>query len=430
MRKEDVFMAELKGNCLVAQSGGPTSVINASACGVIQEAFKSGEIDKVFAGLHGVAGILNEDLFMLNEESPEEIELMKVTPASALGSCRYKLKSIEASEEDYRRIIDVFEAHNIRYFFYIGGNDSMDTANKVSQYAQRVGYELRSIGVPKTIDNDLPITDHTPGYGSTAKFIATSIKEVGLDARVYDYPTVTICELMGRNAGWITASSALAKEYEDDAPHFIYLPEIPFSFEKFGQDIKSALDKYNYAVIAFSEGIKTEDGKYISEIEDPNARRDAFGHVQLGGASEVLERYVSENICKKVRTVNYSSIQRCAAHWASLTDNEESYMCGQMAVRYAIEGHTGKMVGMVRGKGKDYTCETQLIDLDDVANKEKKIPSEWINKEGNFVEQPLLDYMRPLIMGEVKIRMEHGLPRYARLEKKLIEKKLGKWIRK
>lgn len=420
-------MTTLKGNCLVAQSGGPTSVINASACGVIQEAFKSGEIDKVYGALHGVAGILNEDLFLLNEESPEEIELMKVTPASALGSCRYKLKSIEASEGDYRRIIDVFEAHDIRYFFYIGGNDSMDTANKVSQYAERVGYELRAVGVPKTIDNDLPITDHTPGFGSTAKFIATSIKEVGLDARVYDYPTVTICELMGRNAGWITASSALAKEFEDDAPHFIYLPEVPFSFEKFSKDIKSALDKYNYAVIAFSEGIKTEDGKYISEMEDPNAKRDAFGHVQLGGASEVLERYVSENICKKVRIVNYSSIQRCAAHWASLTDNEESFMCGKAAVRYAIEGHTGKMVGMARGKDKEYTCETQLIDLDDVANKEKKIPAEWINEEGNYVKQPLIDYMRPLVMGEVKIRMENGVPRYARLQKKLIEKKLEKW---
>ncbi len=420
-------MTTLKGNCLVAQSGGPTSVINASACGVIQEAFKSGEIDKVYGALHGVAGILNEDLFLLNEESPEEIELMKVTPASALGSCRYKLKSIEASEKDYRRIIDVFEAHDIRYFFYIGGNDSMDTANKVSQYAQRVGYELRAVGVPKTIDNDLPITDHTPGFGSTAKFIATSIKEVGLDARVYDYPTVTICELMGRNAGWITASSALAKEFEDDAPHFIYLPEVPLSLEKFGEDIKSALEKYNYAVVAVSEGIKTEDGRYISELCDPSAVKDAFGHVQLGGASEVLQSYISQNVCKKVRIVNYSSIQRCAAHWASLTDNEESFMCGKAAVRYAIEGHTGKMVGMARGKGAEYTCETQLIDLDDVANKEKKIPAKWINEEGNFIKQPLMDYMRPLIKGEVKIRMENGLPRYARLQKKLIEKKLEKW---
>lgn len=420
-------MTTLKGNCLVAQSGGPTSVINASACGAIQEAFKSGEIDKVYGALHGVFGILNEDLFLFNDESPEEIELMKVTPASALGSCRYKLKSIEASEGDYRRIIDVFEAHNIRYFFYIGGNDSMDTANKVSQYAERVGYELRAVGVPKTIDNDLPITDHTPGFGSAAKFIATSIKEVGLDARVYDYPTVTICELMGRNAGWITASSALAKESEDDAPHFIYLPEVPFSLEKFGEDVKTALKKYNYAVVAVSEGIRTEDGTYISEIGTPNAVKDAFGHVQLGGASEVLQHYISENVCKKVRIVNYSSIQRCAAHWASLTDNEESFKCGQMAVRYAIEGHTGKMVGMSRGKGKEYDCETQLIDLDDVANKEKKIPEEWMNEEGNFVNQPLIDYMRPLIMGEVKIRMENGLPRYARLQKKLIEKKLKKW---
>ncbi|HOR85678.1 MAG TPA: 6-phosphofructokinase [Bacillota bacterium] len=420
-------MAALKGNCLIAQSGGPTAVINASACGVIQEAFKSGEIDKVFGALHGVIGILNENLFIFNDESPEEIELMKFTPASALGSCRYKLKSIEANEKDYKRIIDVFEAHNIRYFFYIGGNDSMDTASKVNQYAERVGYQLKSIGVPKTVDNDLPITDHTPGFGSAAKFIATSIKEVGLDARVYNYPTVTICELMGRNAGWITASSALAKKYEDDAPHLIYLPEVPFSFEKFGNDVKSVLDKYNYAVIAFSEGIKTKEGRYVSEIEDPNAVKDAFGHVQLGGASEVLERYVLENICKKVRTVNYSTIQRSAAHWASLTDNEESFMCGRAAVEYAIEGHTGKMVGMSRSKGEEYKCETQLIDLEDVANQEKKIPIEWISKSGDFVEQPILDYIRPLITGEVKIRTENGLPRYARLQKKLVEKKLEKW---
>ncbi|MFZ5351751.1 MAG: 6-phosphofructokinase [Bacillota bacterium] len=417
----------LKGNCLVAQSGGPTSVINASACGVIQEAFRTGEINEVYAGLNGIAGVLNEEIFLLNNEHPEEIELLKVTPASALGSCRYKLKSIEDGEKDYRRIIDVFEAYNIRYFFYIGGNDSMDTANKVSQYAQRVGYDLKSIGVPKTIDNDLPIIDHTPGFGSAAKFIATSMKEVGLDARVYNYPTVTICEIMGRNAGWLTASSALAKEFEDDAPHYIYLPEIPFSFEKFDKDVRAAIDKYNYCVIAFSEGIKTEDGRYISEMSDPNAIKDAFGHVQLGGACEVLQSYVQRNICKKVRTVNFSTIQRSAAHWASLTDNEEAYLCGQMAVRYAVEGHTGKMVGMIREKSPQYSCITQLIDLEDVANQEKKIPREWINEEGNFVKKEAIEYIKPLIMGEVKLRMENGIPRYARLEKKLVSKKLEVW---
>ncbi len=420
-------MTSLKGNCLVAQSGGPTSVINASACGVIQEAFRTGEINEVYAGLNGIAGILNEEIFSLNEEHPEEIELLKVTPASALGSCRYKLKSIEEGEKDYRRIIDIFEAHNIRYFFYIGGNDSMDTAHKVSLYAQKVGYELRSIGVPKTIDNDLPIIDHTPGFGSAAKFIATSMKEIGLDARVYDYPTVTICEIMGRNAGWLTASSALAKEFEDQAPHYIYLPEMPFSFEKFDKDVRSAIEKYNHCVVAFSEGIKTEDGKYVSEIGSENKAVDAFGHVQLGGACEVLESYVVRNICKKVRTVNFSTIQRSAAHWASLTDNEEAYMCGQMAVRYGVEGHTGKMVGMIREKSKDYHCNTQLIDLEDVANREKKIPREWINEEGNFVTTEAVDYIKPLIMGEVKLRMENGVPRYARLSKKLIAKKLDVW---
>ncbi|MDF2840699.1 MAG: phosphofructokinase [Clostridia bacterium] len=420
-------MSVLVGNCLVAQSGGPTSVINASACGVIQEAFKSGEIHQVYGALNGIAGVLNEDLFSFNEESPEEIELLKVTPASALGSCRYKLKSIEQSEEDFKRIIEVFKAHNIRYFFYIGGNDSMDTAHKVSRYAQKVGYDLKSIGVPKTIDNDLPITDHTPGFGSTAKFIATSIKEVGLDARVYDYKTVTVCELMGRNAGWITASAALAKKHEDDAPHFIYLPEIPFTFEQFDKDIRYALEKYNYAVVVVSEGIKNEEGQYISEMCSTTQMKDAFGHVQLGGVSGILESYISQNICKKVRAVNYSTIQRCAAHCASLTDNEEAYLCGQMAVRYAIEGHTGKMVGLFRENTAEYKCSTQLIDLDDVANIEKPIPREWINKEGNFVEQQVIDYMRPLIMGEVKIRMENGIPRYCKLGKKLIKKSVEPW---
>ncbi len=417
-------MSTLVGNCLVAQSGGPTSVINASACGVIQEAFKSGEINQVFGALNGIAGVLNEELFSFNEESPEEIELLKVTPASALGSCRYKLKSIEQSEADFKRVIEVFKAHNIRYFFYIGGNDSMDTAYKVSKYAQAVGYDLKSIGVPKTVDNDLPITDHTPGFGSAAKFIATSIKEVGLDARVYNYKTVTICELMGRNAGWITASAALAKVTEDDAPHFIYLPEIPFSFEQFDKDVRTALDKYNYAVVAVSEGIKDKDGNYISEMTSQTMQKDAFGHVQLGGVSSILECYVSQNICKKVRSVNFSTIQRSAAHCASLTDNEEAYLCGQMAVRYAIEGHTGKMVGLFRENTAEYGCETQLIDLDDVANKEKIIPREWVNEEGNFVKEQVTDYIRPLILGEVKIRMENGVPRYCRLNKKLIEKKL------
>lgn len=421
------MMSKLAGNCLVAQSGGPTSVINASACGVVQEAFKTGEINEVYGALNGIAGVLNEELFSFNQESPEEIELLKVTPAAALGSCRYKLKSLEKNDEDFKRIIEVFKAHNIRYFFYIGGNDSMDTAHKVSLYAQKVGYELKSIGVPKTIDNDLPVTDHTPGFGSAAKFIATSIKEIGLDAKVYNYNTVTICELMGRNAGWLTASAGLAKKYEDDAPHYIYLPETVFTLEQFDKDVRYALEKYNYAVIAVSEGIKNEQGQYIFEMYKDLQMKDAFGHVQLGGVSTILESYVSQNICKKVRTVNYSTIQRSSAHCASLTDNEEAYLCGQMAVRYAIEGHTGKMIGLFRENTADYKCTTQLIDLDDVANQERKIPREWITEEGNNIKQEAIDYIRPLIMGEVKIRMENGIPRYCRLNKKLIEQKLDTW---
>lgn len=422
-------MTVLKGNCLVAQSGGPTSVINASVCGVVQEAFRSSEIEQVFGALHGVAGILNEDFICFNEELPEEIELMRLTPAAALGSCRYKLKSVESNESDYKRIIEVFQAHNIRYFFYIGGNDSMDTACKVSAYAKKVGYSLRAIGVPKTVDNDLPITDHTPGFGSVAKYIATAVKEVSLDSRVYDYPTVTIIELMGRNAGWITASAALARDHENDAPHYIYLPEVPFNLEKFSEDVKAAVEKYNYCVVALSEGVKTAEGVYVAEMNvassgDEKLQKDSFGHVQLGGAADFLANYVQKNICKKTRAVNFSTIQRSAAHWASETDNNEAYTCGQMAVRYAIEGHTSKMVGMFREKTPDYRIEFDLVDLDDVANKEKKIPLNWINAAGNDVKKEAIDYIRPLIMGEVRIRMDHGVARYARLKKKKIEKKL------
>lgn len=423
-------MTVLKGNCLVAQSGGPTSVINASVCGIVQEAFRSGEIDRVYGALHGVAGILNEDLICFNDEPAEEIELMRVTPAAALGSCRFKLGSAEESKDEFKRILEVFEAHNIRYFFYVGGNDSMDTACKVSAYALKSGYQLRAIGVPKTVDNDLPITDHTPGFGSAAKYIATTLKEVSLDAKVYDYPTVTICELMGRNAGWITASAALARDFEGDAPHYIYLPEVPFSLEQFDMDVRAAIAKYNFCVIAFSEGVKTADGKYIAELGQGKLQKDSFGHSQLGGACDFLVDYVQKNITKKARSVNFSTTQRAAAHWASLTDNEEAYTCGQKAVRYAIEGHTSKMVGIFRVKSPDYKIEFDLVNLDDVANKEKKVPRKWINEVGNDVTKELVDYIRPLIIGEVRIRMEDGVARYSRLKKNIIEKKLKAFAKK
>ena len=426
-------MTILKGNCLVAQSGGPTAVINASVCGVVQEAFRSGEIDRVYGALHGISGILNEELICFNDEPAEEIELMRVTPAAALGSCRFKLKCIEEEEskdncksrdDSCKRIIEVFEAYNIRYFFYIGGNDSMDTACKVSEYAKRVGYQLRTIGVPKTVDNDLPITDHTPGFGSAAKYIATSIKEVALDARVYDYPTVTVCELMGRNAGWITAAAALARDYEGDAPHYIYLPEVPFSLVNFDRDVRAAIAKYNFCVVAISEGIRNEDGKYIAELCQENLDVDSFGHTQLGGACEFLVDYVQKNITKKARSVNSATAQRSAGHWASLTDNEEAYTCGQKAVRFAIEGHTNKMVGIFREKNSEYKIEFDLIDLEDVANLEKKVPMEWINEAGNDVNRELINYIRPLILGEVRIKMENGVARYSRLKKTKLVKKL------
>ncbi|MGE5706977.1 MAG: 6-phosphofructokinase [Bacteroidota bacterium] len=408
-----------KGNVLVAQSGGPTSVINASACGVIQEALRSSEIGEVYAANHGVEGILNEELFSLRNEDPYEIELMRHTPASALGTCRYKVKK----EEDFERIFRVFEAHNIRYFFYIGGNDSMDTANKVAKYAAKQGYDLKAIGVPKTIDNDLPETDHCPGFGSVAKYIATSIREAYLDLTAYNYPMVKLVEVMGRGAGWIAASAALAGGEGFETPDLIYLPEIPFTLEGFIHDAKSVLARKPQALIVISEGIKTPDGKFVIESHMSAGPKDAFGHVQLGGVGDFLTGVLREEVCKKVRFNNFGSFQRCALHFASKTDSDEAYAAGQKAVQYALQGNTGKMVAF-DCKRNPYVCDYKLVDIDQVANQEKFIPRSWINEAGNHVNEKCLDYMRPLIQGEVEPVLDNGVPRFTRFKKNLIPKRL------
>ena len=416
-------MSQLKGACIFGQSGGPTSVINASAAGVIQEALKQDCITGVYGAAHGIKGVLDEKLYDMSKEDQAELNLLKTTPSSALGSVRYKLKKAEEDETDYKRLLEVFKKYNIRYFFYNGGNDSMDTCNKVSKYMLKAGYECRVMGVPKTIDNDLWGTDHCPGYGSAAKYIATSTMEVYHDARVYDKGTITILEIMGRNAGWLTAASALAT-YKGMGPDLIYLPEIDFDIDSFFERVSDIYKKNNYVIIAVSEGIKDKDGKYISEYGSDMAKmKDSFGHAQLGGLAATLADLTKQKTGAKVRAIEFSLLQRCAAHMGSKTDVDEAYLAGQMAVKYAVEGKTDYMVAFERAAGDSYHCNIKLIDLDEVANKEKKIPREWINEDGTGMNENYINYALPLIQGESKPPFENGLPRFAKLNKILIERK-------
>lgn len=414
-------MSKLIGNAIFGQSGGPTSVINASAAGVFTEALRqTGVIEKVYGAANGIVGILNEKFYDMGEEDPAELDLLKTTPSSALGSCRYKLAKAEDNDTDYKRLLEVFRKYNIRYFFYNGGNDSMDTCNKISKYLQKSGYECRVMGVPKTIDNDLFGTDHCPGFSSAAKYIATTFMEVYLDARVYDTGMITVIEVMGRNAGWLTASAALAS-YKGLGPDLIYLPEIDFELDVMLADVKKIYAREKKVIIAVSEGVKTKDGRYIPELVG-EVSVDAFGHKQMGGTASVLADYLKKEIGCKVRGIELSLMQRCAAHLASKTDVDESFLSGQTAVRCAVDGMTDFMVGFQRPESGPYKCEIKLIPLNDVANTEKTIPREWINDDGNFVRQEFIDYVLPLIQGESIIAREDGLPRFARLKKVLATK--------
>jgi len=416
-------MAKLVGNAIFGQSGGPTSVINASAAGVITEALKQDCINKVYGAANGIKGILDEKFYDMGMEDPKELELLKTTPSSALGSVRYKLADPDVDDTDYKRLLEVFKKYDIRYFFYNGGNDSMDTCNKVSKFMQKVGYECRVIGVPKTIDNDLAETDHCPGYGSAARYVATSTMEVYLDARVYDTPMVCVLEVMGRNAGWLTAATALAA-YKGLGPDLIYLPEIEFDMDKFIKDAKEVYEKNNgKLIIAVSEGIKDKNGKYISEYcSDLAKEKDAFGHSQLGGTAQVLASVLKKELKCKARAIEFSLLQRCAAHCGSKTDVEESFKAGQLAVKYAVEGYTDYMVAYEREPGSEYKCNFKLVELHKVANAEKKIPREWITENGTGLTQAYIDYALPLIQGESAPPMEDGLPRFAKLKKVLATK--------
>ena len=406
-------MSQLKGACIIGQSGGPTSVINASAYGVIRTALDSGCITKVYGAAHGIKGVLDDVLYDMGQEDAKELEYLLYTPSSALGSCRYKLKDSAEDDSDYKRILEIFKKYDVRYFFYNGGNDSMDTCNKISKFMQQSGYECRVIGIPKTIDNDLYGTDHCPGFGSAAKFIATSCMEVHQDLRVYDKGRVTIVEIMGRHAGWLAGSAALAT-YAGAGPDLVYLPEVPFNMEEFWQNVNGIYRSKGSCMVAVSEGVRHADGRFIAESGD----KDVFGHTQLGGLGAMLAESVKRQTGAKVRSIELSLLQRCASHVASKTDIDEAYMAGKAAVEAAVAGQTDKMVAFERStENGQYVCKAKLIGLTDVANVEKLVPREWINPRGNGMEQPFIDYVLPLIQGETSMRKEHSLPRFAKLKK-------------
>ena len=409
-------MNQLTGACIIGQSGGPTAVINASAQGVIQTALKTPCITQVLGAAHGIKGVLEDKLYDMAQEDPAELDLMKYTPSSALGSCRYKLADPDVDDTDYQRILEIFKKYNVRYFFYNGGNDSMDTCNKISKYMKKVGYDCRVMGVPKTIDNDLFGTDHCPGFASAAKYIATSCAEVWQDAHVYDTGMVTIIEIMGRHAGWLAGSAALAS-LTGCGPDLVYLPETDFDMDRFLSDVKAVYDKTGKCMVAVSEGIHYADGTFVSEAK--TSATDGFGHAQLGGLASMLAETVKQKLGAKVRGIELSLLQRCGSHLASKTDVEEAYLAGQAAVEAAAEGFTDKMVAFQCTRDGSYACKTVLEPLNIVANFEKKVPRAWINEAGNGVTQEFIDYVLPLIQGETDAPKENALPRFARLKKVL-----------
>ena len=415
-------MSELIGNCLVAQSGGPTSVINASVAGVVSEALNNECIEEIYGGLNGIHGILKEELIDLAEESQQNIRGLRYTPASALGTCRFKLRR----DEDYTRVLEVFEAHNIRFFFYAGGNDSQDTANKISRFAQERGFEMRTIGIPKTVDNDLVMTDHCPGYGSVVKYICTTIREMSLDHEAMgQHDLVSIVEVMGRNAGWIAAGASLAKgarENPDVAPHLIYLPEVPFTTEKYLDDVRRVLGRNRHCMVVVGEGLVDPDGNYVSTS---SGATDAFGHAQLGGCGDFLQRTIEENLGIKARSAKLGISQRAASHCSSQADNDEALLAGAAAVRAAVSGNTDKMVTLIRGDSDQYVCETGLASLEDIANGVKMLPEEWINEDGVSMNYQFFKYASPLIQGEVQVPYENGIPQFVQLSKNRVSKQLG-----
>lgn len=394
-------------NILVGQSGGPTAAINATLAGIINACRENPEIDTVYGTVNGIKGVINENLINLSERfsNAEDLELLKQTPSAFLGSCRYK---IDKNGADLDKIIDILKKYNISCFLYIGGNDSMDTVLKLREAGAKNGISV--IGVPKTIDNDLAVTDHCPGFGSAAKYIASTVSEIIRDAQCYSIESVTLVEIMGRNAGWLTASSALARiNGTTVSPDLIYVPEVPFDIDKFMEDVKQKVIERKNIIIAVSEGIKDKNGKYIAD-QSELFKEDLFGHSQLGGAGKVLENLIKNKYGIKVRSIELNTPQRCAAHLTSLTDINEAFEIGAAALKAALEGQSGKMMIYKRSAGARYKIEYDTVDIESIANIEKKLPAEYISESGNDVTEKFIEYLLPLVQGEPSVKFKNGLP--------------------
>lgn len=398
-------------NIAVAQSGGPTCAINSSLAGVFAEAKKQPLIDTIYGSRNGIQGVLNENLVDLSTvlKTDEDIELLKCTPSTILGSCRYKLPHYNDDQIVYEKVISVFEKYDIKAFFYIGGNDSMDTVAKLSAYISSKGLDIKIVGIPKTIDNDVTMTDHTPGFGSAAKFIATTVQEIIRDSSVYWLDSVTIIEIMGRDAGWLTASSGVLKINNETAPHLIYLPEVPFSINKFIEDIKEVQKTHKSVIVAVSEGLCNENGNYVAG-DYMSSGVDAFGHAHLAGLGKYLEVVVKSELGCKVRSVELNVLQRCASHFAAKTDIDEAMQIGRDAVKVALDGLTGVMLVFERVSNSPYKVITKTAVIDNIANVAKLFPLEWINENKNGITDEAVEYFRPLIQGEVQVPMKNGLP--------------------
>ena len=416
----------MKRNIIVGQSGGPTAAINSSLAGVYRTAIDRGA-NKVYGMMHGVQGLLNEQYLDLSDyiKTDLDVELLKRTPAAFLGSCRYKLPGIHEDKSVYEKLFAILDKLDIQAFIYIGGNDSMDTIKKLSDYAILTGHETRFIGCPKTIDNDLALTDHTPGYGSAAKYIGTSMKEIIRDSFCLEYPqgVVTIVEVMGRNAGWLTGAAALSKGEDCDGPDMIYLPEVVFDIEDFRDKVKKLLTKKTSVVVAVSEGIRIADGRYVCELGNSSDFVDAFGHKQLSGTASYLSNYIAKELGAKTRAIEFSTLQRAGSHIASRVDILEAYSVGGAAVKAADEGESGMMVTLQRTSEDPYQCQTAVKNVHKIANDEKCVPREWITKDGTYVTDEFVAYVKPLIQGDVSPVMVDGIPRHLCTPNALYNKK-------
>ncbi|MDR1754279.1 MAG: 6-phosphofructokinase [Eubacterium sp.] len=405
----------MKNNAIVGQSGGPTSVINSSLAGVFESAINRG-VDEVYGMINGIQGLLDRKYINMSDYIVEEIdiELLKRTPASFLGSCRYKLPNIDENETVFSKIFEILDELDIGYFFYIGGNDSMDTTMKLSAYGEKIGSPIRFIGVPKTIDNDLAITDHTPGYGSAAKFIASVTKEIILDGRAYDLKNATIVEVMGRNAGWLTGAAALSIGSDCEGPDLIFLPEYSINIDEFIEKSIKILERKPLVVVV-SEGLKIEDGRYVSELASDISITDAFGHKMLTGTARYLAETLMRRMKCKARSIELSTIQRCASHMVSRVDITEAYQVGGAAVKAALEGETAKVIILKRESSDPYICTAGIVDVGEIANIEKKVPLNWINSTKDFVTSDFIRYASPLVQSELTPFMVSGLPQHISL---------------